>query len=126
LKYTAIIIDDEQKLREVLSIKLKKYCPQIEIIAKVENALEGYEAIVTHSPDIVFLDISMPGETGPEMLKRFDKINFIYILVTGFNELSLESLKTDDSFFLLKPVKTEDLVNTVNKAQEKVDLQKAI
>jgi two-component system, LytTR family, response regulator len=118
LKYTAIIIDDEPKLREVLSIKLGKYCPDIKIIAKAGNAQEGYEAIQELRPNLVFLDISMPGESGLEMLTRFDEVNFECILVTGYNELRSESNGFTESHYLLKPVKTEDLINAVNKSIE--------
>jgi two-component system, LytTR family, response regulator len=123
MKYTAVIVDDEPKLREVLAIKLNKYCPEIEIVAKAENAQEGYEAIMEFNPNLVFLDISMPGESGFEMLSRFEKIDFTFIFVTGFNEYGLEAIRLSAADYLLKPVKTEDLILAVNKSKEIIDTQ---
>lgn len=121
MEYTAIIIDDEPKLREVLSIKLNNHCPNIKILHKAINAVDGYQSIRDHSPQIVFLDISMPGETGFEMLTRFDKIDFEIIFVTGYNEYGLDALKVSAVDYLLKPVKTEDMINAVQKAIARIE-----
>jgi two-component system LytT family response regulator len=121
MKYKAVIIDDEPKLREVLAIKLNKNCIDIDVVSKASNAEEGYEAILNHKPQIVFLDIAMPGETGFDMLSRFDVIDFEIIFVTGYNEYGLDALKISAVDYLLKPVKTEDLVNAVNKAKIKIE-----
>lgn len=124
--YTCIILDDEPKLREVLSIKLNTNCPEIVVLQKLENAKLGYEAILKHKPQIVFLDIAMPGESGFELLSRFDSIDFEVIFVTGYNEYGLDALKVSAVDYLLKPVKTEDLVAAVQKAKYRIDTQNKI
>lgn len=126
MKYKAIIIDDEPKLREVLTIKLNDKCPKVEIVAKCENAEQGYAAIIEHKPDLIFLDISMPGESGFDLLNRFEVLDFEIIFVTGFNEYGLDALKLSAVDYLLKPVKTEDLVRAVHKAFERIDTQSKI
>ena len=117
----AIIIDDEQKLREVLKIKLNQYCPTVNILAHGVNAKDGYDKIMEHKPDLVFLDIAMPGETGFDMLSRFERIDFEIIFVTGFNEYALDALKVSAVDYILKPVKTETLIHAVEKAKTKIE-----
>jgi len=85
-KYTAIIIDDEPKLQKVLKLKLEKYSPQIQVIGCVHNAKAGYSLITQKKPDILFLDIAMPEETGFDLLDYFDTFSFETIFVTGFSE----------------------------------------
>lgn len=121
LKYKAIIVDDEHKLREVLALKLAKVAPQIEIVDKCANAADAYESIVRYSPDIVFLDVSMPGESGFDLIKRFDKLDFEVIFVTGYDNYSLEALKVSAADYLLKPVDTEHLIQSIEKATTRVD-----
>lgn len=120
-QYRAIIIDDEPKLREVIAIKLNQYCPEIIIQDKAGNAEDGFNSIVFNKPQIVFLDIAMPGESGFEMLKRFDKINFEIIFVTGYNEYGLDAVKVSAVDYLLKPINTDDLIKAVQKAKEKIN-----
>ncbi len=115
-----IIIDDEPKLRKVLSIKLADFCPSIDLVDSAENASEGYEKILQHKPDLVFLDISMPEESGFDLLNKFEKVEFEVIFVTGFDEYALDALKLSAVDYLLKPVRTSDLVNAVKKAEKKI------
>lgn len=117
----ALIIDDEQKLREVLKIKLEQFCPDVNILGHGINAKDGFEKITQLKPDLVFLDIAMPGETGFDMLSRFFKIDFEIIFVTGFNEYALDALKVSAVDYILKPVKTENLINAVEKAKDRIE-----
>jgi two-component system LytT family response regulator len=111
-----IIIDDEAKLREVLRIKLEQCCPEIDILDLAHNAEDAYNKIKLHEPQLIFLDINMPGETGFELLNRFQKINFEIIFATGYNEYALDALKVSAVDYVLKPIKNEDLIAAVNKA----------
>jgi len=112
----AIIIEDEEKLREVLKIKLTQHCPEINILDMASNAEEGYNKIIDQKPDLIFLDIAMPGESGFDMLGRFDKIDFEIVFVTGFNEYALDALKVSAVDYVLKPVQTGALISAVDKA----------
>jgi len=126
MKYKAVIIDDEAKLREVMDIKLSQHCPEIEIVGKISNAEDGYKCILEHQPDLVFLDISMPGESGFDMLKRFDTIDFEIIFATGFSEYALDALKVSAVDYLLKPINTEDLIVGVQRAIDRIQERKKI
>ena len=127
MKLKSIIVDDEPKLRKVLEIKLIDFCPDVELIAMAENAAEAYEKIITLKPDLIFLDISMPGESGFELLNKFKDFEFQVIFVTGFDGYALDALKLSAVDYLLKPIRTSDLVAAVEKAkhrkadQEKID-----
>ena len=121
MNYEAIIIDDEPKLREVLDIKLKQYCPEVYVLDKVSNAKDAFEKISLLQPKIIFLDINMPGESGFDLIQKFETINFEIIFVTGYNEYALDALKLSAVDYLLKPVKTQDLIDAVNKAKDRID-----
>lgn len=124
--YTALIIDDEPKLREVLQIKLTQYCPQIRVLDMAQNVAEAFTKIKQLEPQLIFLDIAMPGESGFDLLDRFQDINFEIIFVTGYNEYALDALKVSAVDYVLKPIKTEDLQAAVNKAQDRIDSRSKI
>jgi len=121
MRYTAGIVDDEPKLRRVLINKIEKLFPNIEIIGEGSNVSEAIELIEDLEPDIIFLDISMPGGSGFDLLNHFDNIDFEIIFVTGFNEYALEALKLSAVDYVLKPVRDDDLVVAVHKALSKLD-----
>ena len=119
-KFTAIIIDDESKLRKVLQIKLEKHCPEVEIVETAANVDDALRKILKLKPELIFLDISMPGASGFDLLDRFDSIDFEVIFVTGFDNYVLDALKVSAVDYLLKPVVTEDLISAVNKAKIRI------
>lgn len=116
----AIIIDDEPKLRKVLEIKLGKFCPELSVVGVGANIAEGFELISTLKPQLVFLDISMPGGSGFHLLEKFQDVKFEVIFVTGFNDYVLDALKVSAVDYLLKPVITEDLISAVEKAKDRI------
>ena len=81
----AIIIDDEKRARVTLKLLLNEYCPDIEIVAECENLPTGVKAIRKHNPDLVLLDIEMPGHSGLELLDFFDEddVRFSIIFTTA-------------------------------------------
>lgn len=120
-KTKAILVDDENKVREVLKLKIEKYCKDVIIVGEATNIDEAYQLILKEKPEIVFLDIAMPGGSGFELLDRFDKIQFQTIFITGYNEYALDALKVSAVDYLLKPIHTESLVLAVNKALERIE-----
>jgi len=112
----AVIIDDEPKLRTVLEIKLKDKCPTVQLVGSAGNVKEGYDAILKTKPDLVFLDIAMPGGSGFDLIDKFDEINFDVIFVTGFNQYAIDALRVSAIDYLLKPVRSDDLIQAVDKA----------
>ncbi len=118
--YKAIIIDDEIKLREVLKIKIIDFCTDITVVGEASDVVEAEQVINEFDPDIIFLDIAMPGGTGFELLDKINPISFEIIFVTGFNEYAIDALKVSAVDYLLKPVKTDDLVTACEKAKARI------
>jgi len=116
-----IIIDDEPSAVNVLALLLKKKCSEdIEIIATSESPQEGRELIEQLSPDLVFLDIEMPGMTGIDLLRSFPKPNFQFIFVTAYDAYALEAFRLSAVDYLLKPVEADDIVRAVKKIKSDI------
>lgn len=117
---TAIIIDDEKRARVSLSLLLQEYCPDVAILAECENLPQGIKAIRKHHPDIVLLDIEMPGHSGLELLDFFndDEINFAIIFTTAYNEFAIQAFKLSAIDYLLKPIVPDDLMHAISRAQK--------
>lgn len=124
--YNALIIDDELKLREVLKLKLEQHCPEINVMDQAVDIHDGYTKIQALKPQLIFLDISMPGGSGFDLLDKFEDIDFEIIFVTGFNEYALDALKVSAVDYVLKPVKTGDLIEAVKKATDRIDQRQII
>ena len=113
----AIIIDDEARARSLLGKMLKEYCGDVEVIADCEDLPNGVKAIRKYKPDLVFLDIEMPGHSGLELLDFFDEqeINFSIIFITAYNSYAIQAFKLSAVDYLLKPVEPSDLENTLER-----------
>ncbi len=114
--YKTLIIDDERLAREELKSILKPY-PEIEIIGEAGNATEGIEKIKSLEPDLLFLDISMPGMDGFELLKQLEEIPQV-IFVTAFDEHAIKAFEVNALDYLLKPVDPDRLSDTIQKLQQ--------
>ncbi len=115
----AIIIDDEMHCRKTLSILLKEYCPDVQVLAQCDNGEDGVAAIKKLNPDLVFLDIEMPRMNGFEMLEQFPEISFAVIFTTGYDQYAIKAFKFSALDYLLKPIDHEEL----KKATQKVSKQ---
>jgi two-component system LytT family response regulator len=113
-----IIIDDEEQQRNFTSTVVKKYCPTIEIVAQVANVKDGIEAIQKYVPDLILLDVEMPDGTGFDLLKKLMPIDFQVIFITAHNEFAVKAFKFSALDYLLKPVAPEELVITLQKAEQ--------
>ena len=113
----AIIIDDEKRARISLALLLQEYCPEVTVVAECENLPEGIKAIRKQQPDIVLLDIEMPGHSGLELLDFFDEneINFSIIFTTAYNEYALKAFKFSAVDYLLKPIIPEELAEAIQR-----------
>jgi two-component system LytT family response regulator len=115
-----ILIDDEFKPRELLAIKIKELCPQLEIIGKASSAQEGYELCMALNPDLVFLDISMPQESGVDFIDKFESIPFEIIFATAHNNFAIDAFKVSAVGYLLKPIENDLLVKAVEVAVKQI------
>ena len=117
----AILIDDETHCRETLSIQLKKYCSEVQLLAQSILAAEGLEAIARHQPDVVFLDVEMPTMNGFEMLQQFSQIPFDVIFTTGYDAYAIKAIRFSAIDYLLKPIDKDELKKAVAKVSQKAD-----
>lgn len=116
----AIIIDDEKRARVSLALLIQEYCPNVEIVSECENLPEGVKAIRKHNPDLVLLDIEMPGHSGLELLDFFDEndVNFSIIFTTAYNEYALQAFKFSAIDYLLKPINPEQLADAITRLEK--------
>jgi len=114
----AIIIDDERRSRSSLQKLIKMTSQDVEVIGMYSNAQDGYEAIVQDQPELVFLDIRMPGESGFDLLERFEDFNFNVVFTTAYNEYAIAALKCGAVDYLLKPISVEELEIALLKAHK--------
>jgi two-component system, LytTR family, response regulator len=113
--HTAIIIDDEMKGRIALKQKLLDYCPEIKLVGEANSGKQGIQLIEQMRPDIVFLDIEMPGMDGFEMLKKISDKKFQIIFTTAYDHYAIKAIKFAAFDYLLKPVDIEELRQAVEK-----------
>jgi len=117
----AIIIDDEKRARHLLLNLLTEHCTSITSIDEAQDLVSGVDLIKTTKPDIVFLDIEMPNQSGLDILEYFpDKIDFKIIFVTAYNQFAIEAFKLSAVDYLLKPVDTNELKEAVAKAEQAI------
>lgn len=121
---TALIVDDEPKLINYLVVKLAKLWPELDVVGTAENGLEAVTLAQKLKPDIVFLDIKMPGLNGlavAEMLPKHSKIVF----VTAFDQYAADAFEQSAVDYLLKPVGEERLTKTIQRLKQKEPVAKA-
>lgn len=111
--FKTLIIDDERLAREELKSLLKDY-HEIEIIDEAKNGEEGIEKIKEYKPDLIFLDINMPGMNGFEMIKHLEEIPRV-IFVTAYDEYALKAFEVNALDYILKPVDPERMREAVQK-----------
>jgi two-component system LytT family response regulator len=109
----AVIIDDERLARNELKKLLLEF-PEIEVIAEAANANEGIEKIDSLNPDLIFLDIQMPGKTGFDMLTELDKAPDV-IFTTAYDDYALKAFEVNALDYLLKPVEPRRLADALHK-----------
>lgn len=113
----ALIIDDERLARKEL-MKLLEEHPAIEIVGEAMNAEEAINMVNELNPDLLFLDIQMPGKTGFQLLEELDAVPFV-VFTTAYDEFALKAFEVNALDYLLKPIQAERLSETVSKILEK-------
>lgn len=111
----AIIIDDERLARRELTSLLSNH-PEVEIVDEAANADEAMEMIGKHDPDVIFLDIQMPGKTGFELLESLERVPQV-IFTTAYDEFAIKAFDVNAIDYLLKPIQPERLTESLTKVQ---------
>ncbi len=113
----ALIVDDEELARRGLEIRLAKFS-DIEICAQSRNGREALEAVQVHSPDLMFLDVQMPGMNGFDVLRNLSTSNMpAVIFVTAYDEFALRAFDANALDYLLKPINDDRLAEAIDRAR---------
>jgi len=116
MNITAVLIDDEKNNLSNLSGLLAGYCPEVTVIGEAQNAADGREQILRLHPDLVFLDIQMPGTNGFQLLQQLPPPSFEVIFVTAHDQYGIQAIKFAAVDYLLKPIDTRELQAAVHKS----------
>ncbi len=116
----AIIIDDETDSREQIKALLCEHCKQVEVLGEAGNAAKGAKLIIETKPDLVLLDVQMPGQSGFDMLTSLGLYDFEVIFITGHDDYTIQAIRCSALDYILKPVGVNELVNAVTRAERKI------
>jgi two-component system LytT family response regulator/two-component system response regulator LytT len=120
---STLIVDDEQLAREELAFLLKDF-PEIEVIDSASNGLEAVKMIEDLEPDLVFLDVQMPGLDGLGVIEKLKEKNIplpYFVLATAFDQYAVDAFRLDAIDYLLKPVEKDRLALSVERAGKVIE-----
>lgn len=116
----AIIVDDEKNGRENLAGMVKNHCREVELAGQAVSVSEAVALIKTLDPDLVFLDIEMPGANGFQLLEHFDEFRFEVIFVTAHDQYAIRAIRFSAADYILKPINSNDLKAAVEKVANRL------
>ena len=124
MKIRTIIVDDERLAREEFKSLLSNY-DHIEVVGEYKNAKEAEVGIMEQEPDLLFIDIQMPGETGLELIERIDNAPRT-VFVTAYDEFAIKAFELNAYDYLLKPLDEERLSEVINRIVEENKTPEAV
>src|SRR4051794_10467677 len=119
----AIIIDDERLARNELKKLLHDHA-DVEVIDEAANVDEGVEKIELQNPDLIFLDIQMPGKTGFQLLEELERAPHV-VFTTAYDEYALKAFEVNALDYLLKPIEPKRLADAIHKVQYEINKEAA-
>lgn len=119
----ALVVDDEKKSRESLRMLITEFCDDVEVVGTAGSIAETIEGINKFNPDVVFLDIRLRQETGFDLFKNLDEINFEVVFTTAYSEYAIKAIKFSAVDYLLKPIDIDELQYAVKKVRERIKAQ---
>jgi two-component system LytT family response regulator len=117
---TAILIDDEKSGRENLSGLLREHCPQIRLMGEAISVESAIPLIEKLQPQLVFLDIEMPGANGFKLLEHFRDFSFEVIFVTAYDNYAIKAIRFSAADYILKPINLNELKLAVEKVAGRI------
>jgi two-component system, LytTR family, response regulator len=114
-----IIIDDEPDAVKFIQGIITEYCPNLIVSGTANSARDGISLINQVHPDLVFLDVQMPHGTGFDLLSGFPQKSFDVIFITAYNHYAVQAIKFSAVDYILKPVNISELIEAVNKVEQK-------
>lgn len=119
-KIDVFIVDDEAVCRKTLASYFQNENPLINVVGEASDSTEAYKKISALRPDVVFLDVNMPGGSGFQLLDRFEKDRFVTVLCSGDKRYAAEAFRREALYFLEKPWAIDDLNRCLSKVQTAV------
>lgn len=116
----SVIIEDEEKGRELLFNLLTNYCPNVKVVDMADSVKSGLAAIQKHKPDLIFLDIIMPDESGFELLEHIKDMDVEVIFTTAYDQYAIKAIRFSALDYLLKPIDVAELQNALKKVEDKL------
>ncbi|MCC6289360.1 MAG: response regulator transcription factor [Chitinophagaceae bacterium] len=123
MSLNAVIIDDEVNNIDNLQQLLKVYYPTINIVDTAGSVEEGVEAISEKKPNLVFLDIQMPGKNGFDLLTQINQRDFEVIFVTAYEQYAIQAMRFSAIDYLLKPINVDDLIGAIERAVKSIEIK---
>ena len=117
----AILVDDEPNNTQYVNELLKEHFPLVEIAAVCNDATEGMLLIDELKPNLVFIDVEMPGLTGFEVLQKLEPLNFEVIFITAYNHYALQAFEVNAVGYLTKPLQVDKFIKTTTAAIQKIE-----
>lgn len=114
----AIVIDDEPDAISTLNAFLRIHCPNVEVVAEAGGVADGFRMIMTHDPDLVFLDIQMQDGSGFDLLEKIKHPAFSVIFCTAMDNYAIRAFKFSAVDYLLKPIDPDELMEAVSKVRK--------
>jgi len=114
----AVIVDDEIKALQSLSWELTNFSDEINVVASFTNPFEALGYLDDHTPDCLFLDIEMPTMDGFQFIQKLKNKDFPVVITTAYNQYAIKALKNEAIDYLLKPIDTDDLKDTIVKIKK--------
>ncbi|HXU26720.1 MAG TPA: response regulator, partial [Bacteroidia bacterium] len=118
-----VIVEDEKRVRSSLINVLKLHYPKATVVGEADDVVTGIEIIKKQKPDVVLLDIKMPGGTGFDLLKQLKPLPFNVIFITAFNQYAVQAFKFSAIDYLLKPVIPQELVDALQRVEQKLNIE---
>ncbi len=115
----ALLIDDEPSALETLTSMIRRYVPEITEWKATRDPFEGLEWLSSYQPQLLFLDVQMPGMTGFDLLKRVERYPFEVIFTTAFDKYAVEAIRFSALDFLLKPIDADELKAAIRRFIER-------
>ncbi len=114
----AVIVDDEPKAIQGLIWELSNFSKEIEVMASFSNPDEALKYLESNTPDCLFLDVQMPTIGGFQFLEQLKEINFAVVITTAYDEYAIKALKHEAIDYLLKPIDSDDLRESIAKIKK--------
>lgn len=122
----ALIVDDASQVRKLLRLMLSELAVDVQLIGEAENLQQAVELIRLEKPQLVFLDIEMPGKNGLQLVSELtaEELNFHIIFITAYSQYAIQAFRLSAVDYLIKPVKEKELLEALEKVRKQTELNR--